>query len=52
MHVLRLAPKFAATDYGAVRMRDLGQLLTDAIRGFLGELAFTKWLKARFGVSI
>lgn len=52
VHALRLAPRFAATDYGTARMRDLGQLWTDAIRGFLGELAFAKWLKTRFDASI
>jgi len=51
LHALRLAPKIAATDYGTARQRDLGQLWTDAIRGFLGEVAFAKWLNERFGVS-
>jgi len=51
VHGLRLAPKLAATDYGTSRQRDLGQLWTDAIRGFLGEIAFVKWLKQRFGVE-
>jgi len=51
VHALRLAPKLAATDYGTSRQRDLGQLWTDAIRGFLGEIAFTKWLRQRFGIE-
>jgi len=51
VHALRLAQKLAATDYGRSRQRDLGQLWTDAIRGFLGEIAFVKWLKQRFGVE-
>jgi len=49
VHALRLAPKFAATDYGTSRQRDLGQLWSDAIRGLLGEIAFAKWLRERYG---
>jgi len=52
LHGLYLAPKLAATDYGTSRQRDLGQLWTDSIRGFLGEVSFAKWLQERFGVSI
>jgi len=52
LHGLYLAPKLAATDYGTSRQRDLGQLWTDSIRGFLGEVSFTKWLQERFGISI
>jgi hypothetical protein len=48
---LSLAPKLAGTDYGTARQRDLGQLWTDVIRGLLGEIAFVKWLKERFGIS-
>lgn len=51
LHALSLAPKIAATDYGTSRQRDLAQVWTDAIRGFLGEIAFAKWLKVRFGVE-
>jgi len=51
VHSLDLAPKLAGTDYGTARQRDLGQLWTDTIRGFLGEIAFVKWLKQRFGIS-
>jgi len=51
VHALGLAPKLAATDYGRSRQRDLGQLWTDAIRGFLGEIAFVKWLRQRFGIE-
>ncbi|MFP3131113.1 MAG: hypothetical protein RXR51_06000 [Nitrososphaeria archaeon] len=52
LHGLYLAPKLAATDYGTSRQRDLGQLWTDSIRGFLGEVSFAKWLQERFRVSI
>lgn len=51
LHGLRLAPSISATDYGTARQRDLGQLWTDIIRGFLGEIAFAKWLKERFGMN-
>jgi hypothetical protein len=47
---LNLAPKLAGTDYGTARQRDLGQLWTDVIRGFLGEIAVAKWLKERLGI--
>jgi len=52
IHGLRLAPRLAATDYGTSRKRDLGQRWTDAIRGFLGEIAFTKWMQEKFGFSV
>ncbi|MEM2197199.1 MAG: hypothetical protein QW290_08980 [Sulfolobales archaeon] len=52
VHALRLAPKIAATDYGTSRQRDLAQIWTDAIRGFLGEIAFRKWLRERFGIEV
>ena len=52
LYGLSLAQKLAATDYGTSRQRDLGQLWTDTIRGFLGEIAFMKWLRERFGVIV
>ena len=51
LHALRLAPRIAATDYGTARQRDLGQLWADTIRGFLGEIAFVKWLREKYGLS-
>jgi len=51
VHALDLAPRLAGTDYGTTRQRDLGQLWTDTIRGFLGEIAFVKWLEEKFGVK-
>jgi len=51
LHALRLAPRMAATDYGTARQRDLGQLWADTIRGFLGEIAFVKWLREKYGLS-
>lgn len=52
LHALRLAPKIAATDYGTARQRDLGQLWADAIRGFLGEIAFAKWLRKTYDLAV
>lgn len=52
VHALDLAPRLAGTDYGTARQRDLGQLWTDTIRGFLGEIAFAKWLKEKFKVRV
>lgn len=52
VHALRFAPRFAATDYGTTRQRDLAQLWSDTIRGLLGEVAFAKWMKLRFGVDV
>jgi len=52
VHALNIAPILRGTDYGTSRQRDLGQLWTDTIRGFLGEKAFQKWVKRAFNVSI
>jgi hypothetical protein len=52
VRALRNAQKFAATDYGTSRQRDLGQLWTDTIRGYLGETAFAKWLNLTFGIKV
>jgi len=52
LYGLHLAPRLAGTDYGTARQRDLGQLWTDTIRGFLGEIAFAKWLREKFGLAV
>lgn len=46
------ALRFAATDFGSARQRDLGQLWTDTARGFLGEIALKNFLKERLNVTI
>lgn len=51
VRALRLAPKFAGTDFGGSRQRDLGQVWTDTARGFLGEIALSKFLREKFGVE-
>jgi len=43
--------KFAGTDYGSSRQRDMGQKWTDTARGYLGETAFCRLLHARYGVE-
>jgi len=52
VHALNVAPILRGTDYGTSRQRDLGQLWTDTIRGFLGEKAFQKWVKRTFNIDI
>jgi hypothetical protein len=46
------ALKFAAADFGSSRQRDLGQLWTDTARGFLGEIAFQRFLQERYTITI
>ncbi len=41
----------AATDYGGSRQRDLGQLWADMTRGYLGELAFAKFLEKKYNIA-
>lgn len=48
---LKILGRTAATDYGASRQRDLGQLWADMTRGYLGELAFTLFLKQKWGIE-
>lgn len=49
---LWLAPKFAGTDFGASRQRDIAQVWTDTTRGFLGEIAVGKFFYENFKVEI
>lgn len=51
IRALWLAPRFAGTDFGSSRQRDMGQVWTDTARGFLGEIALSKFLQERFGVE-
>ena len=52
VRALWLAPTFAGTDFGSSRQRDMGQVWTDTARGFLGEIALSKFLKNKFGVEV
>ncbi|MFW6172232.1 MAG: hypothetical protein ACOC5T_00605 [Elusimicrobiota bacterium] len=51
VRALWLAPVFAGTDFGSSRQRDMGQVWTDTARGFLGEIAFTNFLKKKFNIQ-
>ncbi|MFH1022541.1 MAG: hypothetical protein V1809_04075 [Planctomycetota bacterium] len=48
---LKILGTTAATDYGASRQRDLGQLWADMTRGYLGELALALFLKQKWGIE-
>ena len=51
VRALWLAPVFAGTDFGGARQRDMAQVWTDTARGFLGEIALSKFLSEKFGVE-
>lgn len=51
INALKVVPYLAASDYGSTRQRDLGQLWADTIRGYLGEIAFVKFLKKHWNIS-
>lgn len=46
------ALRFAGSDFGSTRQRDLGQLWTDTARGFLGEIAFKRFIETNFGIEL
>ncbi|OGC21450.1 hypothetical protein A2291_05975 [candidate division WOR-1 bacterium RIFOXYB2_FULL_42_35] len=48
---LKILGTTAATDYGGSRQRDLGQLWADMTRGYLGELAFSLFLKNKWNIE-
>ncbi len=48
---LKILHKTAATDYGGARQRDLGQLWADMTRGYLGEFAFTLFMKKTWQIE-
>lgn len=48
---LKILGTTAATDYGSSRQRDLGQLWADMTRGYLGELAFLKFLEEKWNIK-
>ena len=48
---LKTAQTTAATDFGSSRQRDLGQLWSDMIRGYLGEAAFKKFLFDKYNIQ-
>lgn len=48
---LKILGKTAPTDYGSSRQRDLGHLWADMTRGYLGELAFSNFMKEKWNIS-
>lgn len=48
---LKILGTTAATDYGASRQRDLGQLWADMTRGYLGEYAFKQFMAEKWGLE-
>lgn len=48
---LKILSTTAPTDFGLSRQRDLGQLWADMTRGYLGELAFVKFLQNKWGIE-
>jgi len=51
VRALWLAPVFAGTDFGSSRQRDMAQVWTDTARGFLGEIAVSKFLYENFSIE-
>jgi hypothetical protein len=51
VNALKSVFSVAATDYGSSRQRDLGQMWADMIRGYLGEIAFVKFLKIKWDIE-
>lgn len=51
VRALWLAPVFAGTDFGSSRQRDMAQVWTDTARGFLGEIAVSKFLLNSFDIK-
>jgi hypothetical protein len=51
VNALKSVFSVAATDYGSSRQRDLGQMWADMIRGYLGEIAFVKFLKSKWDIE-
>ncbi|MGC9202681.1 MAG: hypothetical protein ACP5HX_08455 [Thermoproteota archaeon] len=52
VRALWLAPVFAGTDFGSSRQRDMAQVWTDTARGFLGEIAISRFLSEKFSLEI
>ena len=49
---LPMAYIYRKTDYGEPRQRDLGQVVTDSVRGALGEIAFVQLWEKKTGQKI
>lgn len=51
VNALRILPDVAKTDFGMSRQRDMGQIWADITRGYLGELAFLKFLQKHWAIK-
>ncbi|MBI3795252.1 MAG: hypothetical protein HY280_11090 [Nitrospinae bacterium] len=51
VNALRILPGVSASDYGSSRQRDMGQLWADMTRGYLGEMAFLKFLRTHWDIK-
>ena len=51
VRALWLSSRFAGTDFGGSRQRDMAQVWTDTARGFLGEIAVSKFLLKKFQIE-
>jgi hypothetical protein len=43
---------YVLSDWGSARQREFGQKITNWVKGQLGEIAFKKYMKAKFGVRL
>lgn len=48
---LKILSRTAGTDYGSSRQRDMAQMWADMTRGYLGEYAFTRFLKQNWNIE-
>lgn len=51
VNALKSVTNVSASDYGSSRQRDLGQMWADMIRGYIGEIAFVKFLKNQWNID-
>jgi len=49
---LKILFSLAASDFGSSKQRDLGQIWTDTIRGYLGEIIIRKLFKGKYNCDI
>ena len=52
IRALKLSLNFVSADYDRTKKRDWSQIWTDTARGFLGEIALSKFFKESFGAEL
>jgi len=52
IRALKLSLEFVAADYDRSKRRDWAQIWTDTARGFLGEIALSKFFKEKFEIEL